>query len=236
MKSYRLRQNIIVPTIELSFHILKDMDFNDTPRLRGFIGKMFSRNILLHNHDNDTLRYSYPRVQYKVINSHAIVVGLAEGIEELKPLAQLERIIIGHEDMQIENFEITEDKSPFGILNDQTSYSFLTPWLALNEKNYDKYQRIGTWPKKKDLLESILIGNIISMSKSLGYTVPEPIKANIQNLKEVPTKLKDTLMLGFLGTFSVNFEIPDYWGIGKSVSRGFGTIKQVRKSIELDSS
>jgi hypothetical protein len=31
-------------------------------------------------------------------------------------------------------------------------------------------------------------------------------------------------MLGFLGTFSVNFEIPDYWGIGKSVSRGFGTI------------
>jgi len=29
-------------------------------------------------------------------------------------------------------------------------------------------------------------------------------------------------MLGFLGTFSVNFEIPDYWGIGKSVSKGFG--------------
>jgi hypothetical protein len=32
-------------------------------------------------------------------------------------------------------------------------------------------------------------------------------------------------MLGFLGTFSMNFEIPDYWGIGKSVSRGFGTVK-----------
>jgi len=31
-------------------------------------------------------------------------------------------------------------------------------------------------------------------------------------------------MLGFLGTFSVNFEIPDYWGIVKSVLRGFGTI------------
>lgn len=30
-------------------------------------------------------------------------------------------------------------------------------------------------------------------------------------------------MLGFLGTFSVNFEIPDYWGIGKSVSSRFGT-------------
>ena len=80
------------------------------------------------------------------------------------------------------------------------------------------------WAKKEELLESILIGNIISMSKSLGYTVPEPIKANIENIKEVPTSLKGTPMLGFLGTFSVNFEIPDYWGIGKSVSRGFGTV------------
>jgi len=34
-------------------------------------------------------------------------------------------------------------------------------------------------------------------------------------LKEVQTKLKGTPMLGFLGIFSVNFEIPDYWGIGK---------------------
>ncbi|NOX21076.1 MAG: CRISPR-associated endonuclease Cas6 [Nitrospirae bacterium] len=36
------------------------------------------------------------------------------------------------------------------------------------------------------------------------------------------------MLLGFLGTFSVNFEIPDYWGIGKSVSRGFGTVVKTR--------
>lgn len=36
-----------------------------------------------------------------------------------------------------------------------------------------------------------------------------------------------TPMLGFLGTFSVNFEIPDYRGTGKSVSRGVGTVKRV---------
>jgi hypothetical protein len=37
-------------------------------------------------------------------------------------------------------------------------------------------------------------------------------------------------MLGFLGTFSVNFEIPDYWGIGKSVSRGVVTIRKLESS------
>ena len=226
MTSYRLRQNITVPTIELSFKTSKTLNFSDTVRLRGFISRIFSNNILLHNHDNESLRYSYPRVQYKVIDSHAIVLGLAEGIEALKPLAQLNRIVIGHEDIHIDDFEIIEDKSPLGILSNHQPYSFLTPWLALNEKNYEKYQKLGTWAKKKELLESILIGNIISMSKSLGYTVPEPIKANIISLKEVQTKLKGTPMLGFLGTFSVNFSIPDYWGIGKSVSRGFGTIKR----------
>ena len=77
------------------------------------------------------------------------------------------------------------------------------------------------------MLEKILVGNIISMSKGLRYTVQDPIQANIIKIKEVRTSLKGTPMLGFLGTFSVNFYIPDYWGIGKSVSRGFGTVKRV---------
>lgn len=71
-------------------------------------------------------------------------------------------------------------------------------------------------------------GDVISMLKGLGYTVPAPIKDNIHKIREVQTRLKGNPMFGFLGSFSVNFEIPDYWGIGKSVSRGFGTIKRVK--------
>jgi hypothetical protein len=35
-------------------------------------------------------------------------------------------------------------------------------------------------------------------------------------------------MTGFKGMFAVNFELPDYIGLGKSVSRGFGTIKRLK--------
>jgi hypothetical protein len=98
--------------------------------------------------------------------------------------------------------------------------------LALNEKNYQKYKHEQSPDLRKTLLESILIGNIISLSKSLGYTVSGPIQAEIKFVREVPAKLKGVGMTAFMGRFSVNFEIPDLLGIGKSVSRGFGTIKR----------
>ncbi|RMG00866.1 MAG: hypothetical protein D6735_12850, partial [Acidobacteria bacterium] len=114
----------------------------------------------------------------------------------------------------------------FGSRQDQISYKFLTPWLALNEKNYQKYKHAQSFDLRKKLLESILIGNIISLSKSLGYTVSDPIQAEIKLVREIPARLKGVGMTAFMGRFSVNFEIPDLLGIGKSVSRGFGTIKR----------
>ena len=41
------------------------------------------------------------------------------------------------------------------------------------------------------------------------------------------TGLKGVPMLGFVGTFRVNFAIPEHAGIGKSVSRGFGTVERI---------
>jgi|SRR3989344_4988534 len=197
--------------------------------LRGAIAGLYPNEILLHQHFEDgAVKYNYPLVQYKYISGKCLIVGIDEGAKVINNLNLIgETVTFFRQEFRILKKDVSFQESAYGTTNTMTSYSFLTPWLALNEKNYEKYQKLGTWAKKKELLEKILIGNIISMSKSLGYTVPEPIKTNIGNLKEVPTKLKGTPMLGFLGSFSVNFEIPDYWGIGKSVSRGFGAIKKL---------
>ena len=199
-------------------------------RLRGYFGKQFKEHALMHNHNEEGYFYRYPLVQYKILDGKPILLGIGLGAKILKEIYKdIQKVTINN--IIYEVYEKSSDLSclQFGFSETLIPYSFLTPWLALNEKNYEKYQMLGSWAKKKELLEKVLIGNIISMSKSLGYTVPEPIKADIGNLKEVNTRLKGTPMLGFLGTFSVNFEIPDYWGIGKSVSRGFGTIKRVKE-------
>ena len=165
-----------------------------------------------------------------MMNGYAIIIGIEEGVDAVKlVVSNLTKLLLNNTEYKIVEKIDTESEIDFGIIKNQLIYSFLAPWLALNERNFEQYQQLEGWTKKKDFLEKILIGNIISMSKGLGYTVSEPIKANIINLREVSTSLKGTPMLGFLGSFSVNFEIPDYWGVGKSVSRGFGTIKRVEE-------
>mgnify|MGYP005835992125 CR=1 FL=1 len=211
----------------LIFHFACDESVKGTAdKLRGFFADKFGEYTLIHQHltDNELL-YKAPLIQYKIFNGKPFVLGINQGADVLQKIHEdIDYLKIGRSEYKIKEKNIILKTDYFGIVDETLPYSFLTPWLALNEKNYEKYQCLGTWAKKKDLLEKILIGNIISMSKSLGYTVPEPIKASISRMKEIPTTLKSTPMLGFLGTFSVNFEIPDYWGIGKSVSRGFGTV------------
>lgn len=222
-----MKDNKILNSVaRLYFNRLFDKHCLDSKDLRGAIAGLFPGEVLLHQHYADgTVKYNYPLIQYKFIKKECLIVGINDGAKVINNLNLIgELIILSSSEYRILKKDILFHDSRFGISKTISTYSFLNPWLALNEKNHDKYQRMDGWAERKKLLEKILVGNIISMSKSLGYTVPEPIKADIGKLKEVKTKLKGTPMLGFLGAFSVNFEIPDYWGIGKSVSRGFGTV------------
>ncbi len=196
---------------------------------RGFIARQFPDSVLLHQHNGEKFVYSYPLVQYKIINSSLMIVGIGDGIEALRRVYSE----IGYVELEKNKHNILEKmakekKVIFGLTSFFNHYHFLTPWLSLNKSNYQKYQKMRNLTKKNEFLEKMIINNSISISKGLGYTVPAPIKAHIKNFKEVQTSLKGTPMLGFLGSFSVNFEIPDYWGIGKSVSRGFGTVKRIK--------
>ncbi len=218
----------------LIFHFICDEAIKGTAdKVRGFFTNKFGEYTLIHQHlTNNKFLYKAPLIQYKIIDGKPFVIGINEGADVLQKIyVDINSIKIGRFEYQVKEKNIVIKTDYFGITDNDIRYSFLTPWLALNEKNYEQYQKLGIWEKKKELLEKILVGNIISISKSLGYTVPEPIKVNIIKLKEVNTKLKSTPMLGFLGSFSVNFEIPDYWGIGKSVSRGFGTIIRQKQKI-----
>lgn len=217
-----------IEVLKLTLALDMDLSPNDAEKVRGYLGNIFwSDPIVHHHHQNGSFLYQYPRLQYKIVEGNCVLIGFREGIEILKKVfSDLQAVNLNGSWQRILARSIESYTARLGESSEPVAYSFLTPWLALNEENYEKFQCLGSWEKRRELLQKILIGNILSLAKSLKYTVAQPLNAEIGKMKESSVNLKHTPFFGFLGKFSVNFEIPDYWGLGKSVARGFGTIKR----------
>ncbi|MCZ7384742.1 MAG: CRISPR-associated endonuclease Cas6 [Candidatus Methanoperedens sp.] len=199
------------------------------PELRGFFATQFNEYSLLHQHSADRLIYRYPLVQYKMIGGAPMVVGINDGAEVLKQVYdKYDEIKLGEEVYEIVEKGISVKNQEFGISEKIHSYEFATPWLALNQENYKKYYGLKSREDRNEFLRKTLIGNLLSVSKSLDYQVPDTIKCDVDvNIRK--SRLKDVNVMTFIGGFCTNFLIPDYLGIGKSVSRGFGTVKQLER-------
>lgn len=208
--------------------ILKTKDpVTESPeKLRGFIGNKFKDYPILHQHvENGKNSYQYPKVQYKIIEGTPVILGIEEGAEILKEISwDIEDIILGKMTYKIEERQIIEKSQEFGCSDSLSQYMFIVPWIALNELNYDSYLKFD--PKNKvKLLHQILAGNLLSISKSLGYVVLNQIKVRTK-VSPIKVYSKGIPLIGFNGEFQINFMIPEYLGIGKSVSRGFGVVRR----------
>jgi len=201
----------------------------DASHLRGFFASRFNEYALLHQHvDVDKLLYRYPRIQYKIIDGDPLVLGIEEGAEVLKEIYdKYEEIRIKDTVYAIVERGITLREEEFGVSNKILGYTFKTPWIALNQENYERYLR-SKRRERREILRRILVGNILSASKGLDYVVLDEIKLEIGEMKPVKCKIKKTPFMGFVGEFLVNFAIPEYMGLGKSVSRGFGAVVKVK--------
>ncbi|MCY6485477.1 CRISPR-associated endonuclease Cas6 [Clostridium aestuarii] len=198
----------------------------DIPKVRGFIASNYPEYDELHNHKGNKTIYRYPVIQYKSIEGIPCIVALNEGVNVLKKIEnEVDNINIENKIIDIFEKRIKYEKAEYGISNTLLKYEFDSPWMCLNDKNFKIYIKSND-EEKKELLKRILIGNILSMSKSMGYTVEEKINVYLE-LRSCNVKFKNKDMLGFKGYFIINFKIPNYLGLGKSVSRGFGAVKNL---------
>ena len=194
------------------------------PELRGFFATKFNEYSLLHQHSADKFIYSYPLVQYKMIGGAPMVIGNNDGAEVLKQVYdKYDEIKLGEEVYEIVEKGISVKNQEFGLSDKIHSYEFTTPWLALNQENYMKYYGLKDNGERQEFLRKTLTGNLLSMSKSLDYRVPDKIKCDV-SVQIRKRRLKDVNVMTFIGGFCANFIIPDYFGLGKSVSRGFGAV------------
>lgn len=204
---------------------------NQIHKFRGYVGNVFAEHDLIHNHDKETGRhiYRYPLIQFKIIDKVPCIIALTE-----KAVQVFTEIFMGLDEIDIEGKKIPVNETDFkieavdfGFSKETYMYEFLSPWMALNQKNYAAYKKFNALEEKKALLKRILTGNILSMAKYLGcHLEPDQRIQSDLNFKQIKTTLKGKSMLGFEGVFKTNFHLPDYSALGKSVSRGYGCIKK----------
>jgi hypothetical protein len=178
---------------------------------------------LLHQHGAEGPIYRYPRVIYRVEGSAPLVVAVAEGVESLLGLVLAGRTLrLGATTRHVVDATLSVERGWFGPTCSPWRYRFTSPWLALNQENFDRYRASDRGGRQR-LLEDQIANNCLSMAKSFGLRISPRLTA-IAHLREVPVRFKEFEMLGFLGVFEVNFSIPWGLGLGKSVSKGYGAV------------
>ncbi len=202
----------------------------DAHKLRGYFGDLFrEHSTVLHNHyESGELKYRYPLVQYKVLNGIPTLVALEEGARLLTKLfLKIKELNIDCTIYPVHNKNMKSEEVEIGYSEELHEYRFETLWMGLNQDNYRKYITLGA-DEKQQFLRSIVVGNVLSFFKGLNVHLDDNQRliASIKT-KERSTKFKDKDMLAFEGSFVINAILPDHIGIGKAVSRGFGTIKKI---------
>ena len=198
--------------------------------LRGYFGNFFRNIIEFHNHlDQITFNYKSPSIQYRVIDGNLSILGINEGgdillksIDEIKlDEIKLDEIKLDGIDNKIEEKEIKITFPELEIKDERYDYKFESFWIALNEENYKKYQ------KGEFSLDNQLRNNILEFFKLSGVQATKRIIA-VGEFEENKIIEKDTVILGFTGTFKTNVNLPDLIALGKRKSVGFGIIKRIK--------
>lgn len=201
-------------------------------KLRGFFANQFD-NILFHHHEKENdYKYNYPLIQYKILRGYPTVIALKEAVTLIaNNFLEIEKLTLEDKVFTAPIMEFQVSKWNLSVNEEELmlpyKYEFITPWMGLNQRNYDKYKAEITGSsdeERVDFLSSILIGNILSFAKGIDWWVDGEIKV-IPVLKEITVNFKDNKMIGFKGFFFSNIKLPDYIGLGQATSRGFGTIQ-----------
>jgi hypothetical protein len=197
------------------------------PGLRVYITGKLSEYTLLAQNNNTGFLHRYPAVQCKQLRHTLMVLGISQGATFLEELVRdQDEIKAGINRCTILTRNTAVQKEEFGTGGIPHTYEFLTPWLALNQQNAKKFYELKGKPERDAFMQKILVGNLETLAKSLDLPATMPITCEAK-VKFRIDRIERENVIVFLGKFRTNLRIPDYFGIGQSVSKGFGTIRSI---------
>ena len=220
--------NDLLPEIKSAILKIKtDKPVRKTPyQVKGVFIKKHSNEPITPMLDGSYRRkFSYPRVQVKILNEQIYIIGINEGVDSVLSIPEtIKELDFGNITFSINDFEVETQTQQFIPSGSIIKYSFLTPWAALNQITGDKYRSLPN-KKKISYLNKLLGFNLNFLAKEMGVSVDKGIYTKVKITNLYPKSIDDNKWKSFKGEFKTNIVLPNYIGIGNGITRGYGTIK-----------
>lgn len=193
--------------------------------LRGALAAAFPDNDLFHQHAADGKSiFRYPRIHYRwnPKTGDGIVTGFGDGVESLAQLVMSDMTLqFGDRSLTIQEARAEFACHEVTVLPRLKRYHFRSPWLPLNQGNYERYRNMPH-PDRADELDRIAVGNILSALKGFDIRLSERVYAAVIPRRHLTCRYKDRILAGILGSLVTNVDLPDGFALGKAVSHGYG--------------
>jgi len=217
---------MILRVFTLTLEPVNPLQFS-LPEFRSALTRQLVKSPALPAGAGEQCIHRYPALHCKQVKGELMVIGICQGARFLWQITtgnnELEAgdtpCTITTRDPEIRNEE-------FGLDGGMHDYEFLTPWLALNQQYAKKFYDLSGKPARDAFMQKILTSHLTTLAKSLDYTLSEPVTctAHVRFKRE---RIDRENVIVFLGKFRTNLRIPDYLGIGQSVSQGYGTVREI---------
>ena len=188
-----------IKTLTIQFNT--PLQRRELPLFRGaIIASISTGNILFHNHnEGSTLRYAYPLIQYKRIGGKASIVCIEEGVEAIGELLVAENN---------GKMKIGEKEETFSVSRVNALQTNVQCWECIFE------YRIRDWLPLNESNYKI-------------FCEEESLTNRIKKLENI--LIGNILSLQCMDiSFKTNISLPNFIGLGKHASVGFGIITKVK--------
>ena len=214
----------------MSLRFSPSITMSELPKFRGAVIAAAGReNSLFHNHIDEGFAYRYPLVQYRVMGGKAAMLCLNDGIEQMQNLlggsflmqpqhfaGRTEQVVV--EDLRVNEFEL--------CFLEQPVHYHISHGLAFNQENYRQWQALATDEERVAKLGALLVGNIISFAKGVGWQLEERVEVNIDptSIETRYTNYKGKRLVAISAEFYANIFLPRGVALGKGVSLNKGIV------------
>lgn len=196
---------------------------------RQFFSDQYHHPFFHHHTPNGRSIVRGAKIQFKLINQELCLLGVGEeGVAFMQSFQWPEEIKIRlgstMHTVLMTYKSLKTDLAQFSSVS-PLIYRTISPYLPLNQQAYSQFKGMPESAQRL-FIEKRLADHILSAAKWCGIWVRHQITTNLIQMRLFrPIKVKESLtFVGMNIMFETNTEIPNFMGIGRFVSRGYGTV------------